>query len=71
METESKTCIDLLKNKVISVNRNKRMSDEHFSNIGEAKIMSEKSVPLLGIKTDNKLSFENQSFFSAEKQATI
>ena len=40
---------------LIILNRNNRMSDEHFLNIGETKITSEKSVTLLGVKIDKKL----------------
>ena len=45
-----------------------KMNDKYFLNTGEAKVTSEKSVTLLEIKTDNKLSFESQSLPSVEKQ---
>ena len=43
----------------IIVDRNNKMSDKYFLNIGGAKVTFEKSVTLLEIKTDNKLSFKN------------
>ena len=43
----------------IIVDRNNKMSDKYFLNIGRAQVTFEKSVTLLGIKIDNKLSFEN------------
>lgn len=39
---------------LIILNRNNRMSDEHFLNNGETKITSEKWVTLLEVKIDNK-----------------
>lgn len=38
------------------------MIDEYFLNITEAKVTSEKSVTLLGIEIENKLSFEKHNF---------
>ena len=52
----------------IITNRNNKINDKQFLNIGEAKVTSEKSVTLLEIKTDNKLSFESQSLPSVGKQ---
>ena len=79
METESKTAIDWFKNnemivnpdkcQAIIVNRNDKMSAKYFLNNGKPKVTSEKSVTLLWIKIDNKLSFESQSLPSVEKQA--
>lgn len=44
------------------VKRNNEMIDEYFLNITEAKVTSEKSVTLLGIEIENKLSFEKHNF---------
>ena len=54
------------------VKRNNEMIDEYFLNITEAKVTSEKSVTLLGIEIENKLSFEkhNSSLCKQSKQST-
>ena len=64
LEAESKAAIDwfkinemivnLDKFQAVIVNRNNKMSDEFFLNIGEAKATSEISVTSIGIKIDNK-----------------
>ena len=48
------------------------MIDEYFLNITEAKVTSEKSVTLLGIEIENKLSFEkhSSSLCKKSKQST-
>ena len=73
LERESKAAIDWFKNDEIIVNPDKyqaiilnmsnKMNNEYFSNIREANLTSEKSVTLLGIKVDNKLSFDNHISF--------
>lgn len=73
LEAESKAAIDwfkinemivnLDKFQAVIVNRNNKMSDECFLNIGEAKATSEISVTSIGIKIDNKWSFENHISF--------
>ena len=54
------------------VRRNNEMIDEYLLNITEAKVTSEKSVTLLGIEIENKLSFEkhSSSLCKKSKQST-
>ena len=71
LETESQTAINWFKSnemivnpdkfQAIIINRNSNMNENYSLNISDTTILSSKSVTLLGIEIDNKLSFENFS----------
>ena len=43
------------------------MKDSYSLNINHEVINSEKCVKLLGVETDNKLSFEKKYFYASQK----
>ena len=67
LETESKAAIDWFKKMIVNPDKfqaiivfeNNKMNNKYFLNIGETEVISDQSVTLLEIKTDNKLPFKN------------
>jgi len=69
LEAESKVAIDWFKNNEMIVNPEKfqaiivtkknKIGNSYSIDLGENKVLSEKSVTLLGIQIDNKISFED------------
>ena len=69
LEAESNIAINWFKNnemivnpdkfQALIVNKNKNMKNEYVLKIGNSEITTEKSVTLLGIEIDNKLTFES------------
>ena len=54
----------------IIVKRNNKMKDSDSLNINQEVIISENCVKLLGVKIDNKLSFEKYISTLVKKQVT-
>ena len=77
LEAESQTAINWFKNnemivnpdkfQAIIINKNRNMDNEYSLNIGDSTITSAKSVTLLGIEIDNKLSFEDHVSYLCRK----
>ena len=77
LEKESQAAIDWFvsnemivnpdKFQAIVVKRNNKMKDSYSLNINHEVINSENCVKLLGVETDNKLSFEKKYFYASQK----
>ena len=55
---ENNMILNADKFQAIAVNRNSNMCNQYTLNIDDNQVTSEKSVKLLGINIDNKLSFD-------------
>ena len=64
---ENKVIVNPDKFQTIIAKRNSDMSNQYALNIDGNQVTSEKSIKLLGVNTDNKLSFDEHVFSLCKK----